>query len=176
MGFCEIETDSSSCSCKKSCFIEKNCCPEIGCSRMFWHSYAFFYVNLYQSCAIFYTAKNCAEAGLDAGCCTGNCNVTYGTNRSETCYCDDRCRVNEDCCEDVDQTKECNPSCTLTISNLKMILYSLLYLNTLLIIITFYIVNPQTDTQEERPKLSPLQLAVSQCHYRKHIDNVYIVL
>ena len=32
LGFCEIE--SSSCSCKQSCFIDNNCCPEIGCSRM----------------------------------------------------------------------------------------------------------------------------------------------
>ena len=62
------------------------------------------------------TAENCAEAGLDAGCCTErSCSVTYGTNHSETCYCDDRCKLSGDCCEDVDQTRECKPSCTLTI-------------------------------------------------------------
>ncbi len=62
-------------------------------------------------------AKNCVQAGLDAGCCPGtSCNVTQGTNGSETCYCDERCRVNGDCCEDVDQTKQCSQTCTLTIS------------------------------------------------------------
>ena len=118
LGFCEIE--SSSCSCKQSCFIEKNCCPEIGCSRMWQYiinSNALLTVARWY-CAMFpHVATNCAQAGLDAGCCTGSCNVTYGTNGSETCFCDERCRINGDCCEDVNQTKQCRvPSCTLTIS------------------------------------------------------------
>lgn len=60
-------------------------------------------------------ASNCAEAGLDPGCCDGNCTVQLGSD--EACYCDERCRSQGDCCEDVDQTKQCN-KCTLTIGKM----------------------------------------------------------
>lgn len=57
-------------------------------------------------------ASTCSEAGLDPGCCEGNCTVQLGDD--EACYCDEQCHDQGDCCEDVDQTKQCN-RCTLTI-------------------------------------------------------------
>ena len=66
------------------------------------------------NCAYISSARTCTEAGLDAGCCEGNCTVYR--DDADVCYCDKDCSEQGDCCDDVDQQKQCPPSeCTLTI-------------------------------------------------------------
>lgn len=35
MGMCNVESNGVTCSCESSCFMNNNCCPDIGCRRMF---------------------------------------------------------------------------------------------------------------------------------------------
>ena len=108
LGYCEIELPNGvMCSCHSSCFVDNTCCSDIGCVRMSWWLHKSNIMWWYQN-----LATTCSEAGLDPGCCEGNCTVDSG---NEVCYCDEKCHDKGDCCEDVDQTKDCNKKCTLTI-------------------------------------------------------------
>ena len=52
------------------------------------------------------TARTCTEAGLGAGCCSGNsplsCHVSGGD-----CNCDSYCITYNDCCPDVPRPQCC---------------------------------------------------------------------
>ena len=58
--------------------------------------------------------RTCAGAGLDPGCCEGNCTVALDDSEDDFCYCDNTCKEQGDCCSDVNQTRQCN-QCTMTI-------------------------------------------------------------
>lgn len=47
-------------------------------------------------------AATCRDAGLNPGCCTGQCRTAGG------CYCDRVCFIFNDCCNDVQQGTQCN--------------------------------------------------------------------
>ena len=68
---------------------------------------------------LFITGQTCAQAGLDNGCCNfddfsgpSGCYVPGGN-----CFCDEDCLLMQDCCSDVDTTRQC--------SNGTMIVYDL---------------------------------------------------
>ena len=64
--------------------------------------YCFYNNNYYDVIKIcLSTARTCAEAGKEPGCCTGgpqNCSITAN---GKTCYCDSLCVVFNNCCSDV---------------------------------------------------------------------------
>ena len=46
-------------------------------------------------------ATTCTEAGKNPGCCTGGLQACSVTANGKTCFCDNDCITNNDCCSDV---------------------------------------------------------------------------
>ncbi|XP_019854098.1 PREDICTED: neurotrypsin-like [Amphimedon queenslandica] len=77
---------SSLCYCDASCYIYGDCCPDVA------------------SIGCVYLESSCVSAGFTSCCNTSTSSSCRGTGGNSTCYCDQSCYINNDCCPDINQT------------------------------------------------------------------------